>query len=60
MRPRDSRPKAAVAGEIFQKSEHGVQIYFVAFDTSADRFSFLEDAGRRDRRAQRSRTAKGA
>jgi hypothetical protein len=32
-----------VAREIFQKSEHGVQIYFVAFDTSADRFSFLED-----------------
>jgi len=30
-----------VAREIFQKSEHGVQIYFVAFDTSADRFSFL-------------------
>jgi hypothetical protein len=32
-----------VAREIFQKSEHGVQIYFVAFDTSADRFSFLKD-----------------
>lgn len=32
-----------VAREIFRKSEHGVQIYFVAFDTSADRFSFLED-----------------
>lgn len=32
-----------VAREIFQKSEHGVQIYFVAFDTSADRFGFLND-----------------
>ena len=32
-----------VAREIFQKSEHGVQIYFVAFDTSADRFGFLQD-----------------
>jgi hypothetical protein len=32
-----------VAREIFQKSEHGVQIYFVAFDTSADRFGFLKD-----------------
>jgi Mg-chelatase subunit ChlD len=32
-----------VAREIFQKSEHGVQICFVAFDTSADRFGFLKD-----------------
>jgi Mg-chelatase subunit ChlD len=32
-----------VAREIFQKSERGVQIYFVAFDTSADRFSFLQE-----------------
>lgn len=32
-----------VAREIFQKSEHGVQMYFVAFDTSADRFGFLKD-----------------
>jgi Mg-chelatase subunit ChlD len=32
-----------VAREIFQKSEHEVQIYFVAFDTSADRFGFLKD-----------------
>jgi Mg-chelatase subunit ChlD len=30
-----------VAREIFQKSEQGVGIYFVAFDTSADRFAFL-------------------
>ena len=32
-----------VAREIFRKSEHGVQIYFVAFDVAADRFSFLKD-----------------
>ena len=32
-----------VAREIFRKSERGVQIYFVAFDTSADRFAFLKD-----------------
>ena len=32
-----------VAREIFEKSEHGVEIYFVAFDTSADRFAFLKD-----------------
>jgi len=31
-----------VAREIFQKSEHGVAIYFVAFDTDADRFAFLK------------------
>jgi len=31
-----------VAREIFQKSEQGVGIYFVAFDTSADRFAFLK------------------
>jgi Mg-chelatase subunit ChlD len=32
-----------VAREIFQKSDHGVQIYFVAFDIGAERFSFLKD-----------------
>jgi Mg-chelatase subunit ChlD len=32
-----------VAREIFQKSEHGVQIYFVAFDIGAERFAFLKD-----------------
>jgi hypothetical protein len=37
------RSPAEVAREIFQKSEHGVQMYFVAFDTSADRFDFLKD-----------------
>ncbi len=31
-----------VAREIFQKSDQGVGIYFVAFDTSADRFAFLK------------------
>jgi Mg-chelatase subunit ChlD len=31
-----------VASEIFQKSEQGVAIYFVAFDTNADRFGFLK------------------
>ena len=37
------RSPDAVAREIFQKSEHGVAIYFVAFDTSADRFAFLKE-----------------
>jgi Mg-chelatase subunit ChlD len=32
-----------VAREIYRKSERGVQIYFVAFDVDADRFSFLKD-----------------
>jgi Mg-chelatase subunit ChlD len=32
-----------VAHEIFRKSERGVGIYFVAFDTSADRFAFLKE-----------------
>lgn len=31
-----------VAHEIFQKSERAVEMYFVAFDTSADRFAFLK------------------
>ena len=31
-----------IATEIFQKSEQAVGIYFVAFDTSADRFAFLK------------------
>lgn len=34
-----------VAREIFRKSEGAVQIYFVAFDTDPDKFSFLKDAG---------------
>jgi len=36
------RSPAQVANEIFQKSEGAVEIYFVAFDTSADRFEFLK------------------
>jgi Mg-chelatase subunit ChlD len=34
-----------VAREIFGKSQGGVQIYFVAFDTSPEKFAFLKDVG---------------
>ena len=34
-----------VAREIFRKSEGAVQIYFVAFDTSPEKFAFLKEAG---------------
>src|SRR5947208_2160421 len=34
-----------VAREIFRKSEGAVQVYFVAFDTSPEKFAFLKDAG---------------
>jgi Mg-chelatase subunit ChlD len=34
-----------VARDIFQRSEGGVQIYFVAFDTSPQKFAFLKEAG---------------
>jgi len=34
---------ADMAREIFQKSQGGVGIYFVAFDTDADKFAFLRD-----------------
>jgi Mg-chelatase subunit ChlD len=34
-----------VAREIFRKSEGGVQIHFVAFDTSPTKFAFLEEVG---------------
>jgi Mg-chelatase subunit ChlD len=34
-----------VAREIFGKSEGAVQIYFVAFDTSAEKFGFLKEVG---------------
>ena len=40
-RPRPGR----VAREIFSKSEGAVQIYFVAFDTSAEKFGFLKEVG---------------
>jgi hypothetical protein len=34
-----------IARSIFQKSEGAVQIYFVAFDTSPEKFAFLKDVG---------------
>jgi Mg-chelatase subunit ChlD len=34
-----------VARDIFRKSEGAVQIYFVAFDTNAEKFSFVKDVG---------------
>jgi len=34
-----------VAREIYRKSEGAVQIYFVAFDTSPEKFAFLKEAG---------------
>ena len=34
-----------VAREIFDKSEGAVQVYFIAFDTSPEKFAFLKDAG---------------
>ena len=34
-----------VAREIFRKSEGAVQIYFVAFDTSPEKFAFLKEVG---------------
>jgi Mg-chelatase subunit ChlD len=35
----------SVARDIFRKSEGGVQIHFVAFDTSPQKFAFLSDVG---------------
>ena len=34
-----------VARDIFRKSEGAVQIYFVAFDTSPEKFAFLKEVG---------------
>ena len=34
-----------VAREIFRKSEGAVQTYFVAFDTSPEKFAFLKETG---------------
>jgi Mg-chelatase subunit ChlD len=34
-----------VAREIWRKSDRGVQTYFVAFDTSPEKFAFLKDVG---------------
>jgi uncharacterized protein YegL len=42
---RNGRRPDEVAREIFRKSEGTVQIYFVAFDTSPQKFAFLKDAG---------------
>jgi len=39
------RPPDSVAGEIFRKSEGGVQVHFVAFDTSPQKFAFLKGIG---------------
>ena len=39
------RAPDGVARDIWRKSEGGVQIHFVAFDTSPDKFSFLQDVG---------------
>jgi len=38
-------PPDEVAREIWQKSEGAVQTYFVAFDTSPEKFAFLKDTG---------------
>jgi len=42
---RNGRPPDEVARDIFRKSEGAVQIYFVAFDTSPQKFAFLKDVG---------------
>jgi len=42
---RNGRPPDEVAREIFRKSEGAVQIYFVAFDTSPQKFAFLKEVG---------------
>jgi hypothetical protein len=34
-----------VARDIFRRSEGAVQVYFVAFDTSPDKFAFLKEVG---------------
>ena len=41
----NGRSPDAVAREIWEKSGHGVQTYFVAFDTDPGKFAFLKDAG---------------
>ena len=41
----NGRPPDEIAREIFRKSEGAVQIYFVAFDTSPEKFAFLKDVG---------------
>ncbi len=39
------RDPERVARDIFSKSDGAVQIYFVAFDTSAEKFGFLKEVG---------------
>ncbi|HEU4935857.1 MAG TPA: vWA domain-containing protein [Vicinamibacterales bacterium] len=41
----NGRSPEDVARDIWQKSEGGVQTYFVAFDTSPEKFAFLKEAG---------------
>jgi hypothetical protein len=39
------RSPEGVARDIWDRSEHAVQVYFVAFDTSPDKFAFLKEVG---------------
>ena len=39
------RSPEAVAREIFRKSQGAVQVFFVAFDTTPEKFAFLKDVG---------------
>jgi hypothetical protein len=39
------RDPEAVAREIFSKSQGAVQVYFVAFDTTPQKFAFLKEVG---------------
>jgi Mg-chelatase subunit ChlD len=41
----NGRSPDQVAREIWRKSDRGVQTYFVAFDTSPEKFAFLKDVG---------------
>jgi Mg-chelatase subunit ChlD len=41
----NGRSPDTVARDIWRKSEGGVQTYFVAFDTSPEKFAFLKDVG---------------
>lgn len=41
----NGRSPDGVARDIWRKSEGGVQVYFVAFDTSPEKFAFLKDIG---------------
>jgi Mg-chelatase subunit ChlD len=41
----NGRAPEEIARTIFDKSEGAVQIYFVAFDTSAEKFAFLKEVG---------------